>query len=118
MPEKRVKVLRVDVEGGDIVLVSSTRIDRVPVSSIRRVGTMKKYSRTLVILIIAMAAVSIYTQDPLHTVLTLIMLGVTLATKEDVLIAEISDGSNVEISSKDKWSIKKTAEKLRKLLTH
>ncbi|MEM2006696.1 MAG: hypothetical protein QW154_03590 [Sulfolobales archaeon] len=118
MSVRRVRVLRVDIEGGDLVLIASTGMDRVPMSSVRRVGTMRKYSRILIVLVIAMAAVSIYTQDFLHTVLTLIMLGVTLATKEEVLIVEMVDGGTIEVSAKDRKSIKKAAEELRKLLTH
>jgi len=118
MPYRKVKVLRVEVESGDLVLVSFTGRDRVPTSSIRRVGTLRKYSRILVALVIAMAAVSLYTQDPFHTVLTLIMLGVTLATKEEVLIVDIVDGDTIEVSAKDRQSVKKAVEELRKLLTH
>jgi len=46
------------------------------------------------------------------------MLGVTLATKEEVLIVEMVDGGTIEVSAKDRKSIKKAAEELRKLLTH
>ncbi|MEM1930834.1 MAG: hypothetical protein QW780_01760 [Sulfolobales archaeon] len=117
MPYRRVRVLRVEVESGDLVLVGFTGRDKVPTSSIRRVGTLRKYSRILVVIVIVMAVVLLYTQDFLHAILTLIMLGVTLATKEEVLIVDVVDGDTIEVSAKDKQSIKKAVEELRRLLT-
>jgi len=46
------------------------------------------------------------------------MLGVTLATKEEVLIVDVVDGDTIEVSAKDRQSVKKAVEELRKLLTH
>lgn len=117
MPGRKVRALKVSIEGGDLVLIKDTERDRVPVSSIRRVGTMRRYSRVLVALVIVMAAISMYTQDLLHTLLTLIMLGVALATKEEVLVLETVDGSTVEVSARDRRSLKKVLEELKGVLT-
>lgn len=117
MSARKTRVYRVVVEGGDLVLAENAEKIRIPSSSIRGVGTMRKYSRILVVLVIAMAAISIYTQELLHTVLTLIMLGVTLSTREDVLIVEMVEGLVLEISARDRKSVKKAAEDLSKLLT-
>lgn len=118
MPIKKIIARRVTIEEGDLVLDGSTEESRISLSSIRRFGVMKRYSRVLVVLTIVIAVISIYTQDLFHTILTLVALGVTLATREEVLVLETANGSILEISTRDRKSIKKAAEGLSKLLTH
>ncbi len=112
----RIRVARVIVEGGDIVL-AGTGEGRIPSSSVRRAGIEKRYSKALTILVIVTALVSLYTQELLHTVLVLLMLGVTLATREEVLIVETSDGRVLEISVRDRGSVRRAAKELNELLT-
>ncbi len=115
---RKVRADRVRVEGDKLVLAGSKDLSEVPLQSIKRVGVLRRFSRVLVILVIVMAVISIFTQELLHTVLTLITLGVCLATKEDVLVVETIEGQLMEVSVRDRKSVKKVSEELRKLLTH
>lgn len=109
--------MRVEIENEDLILVGASRSDRVPASSIRRVGVARRYSKTLVVLVIIVAAISIYTQDVLHMVFTLIMLGLALVTCEEVLVVETNDGRVLAVGARDRRSIRRVAEELSKLLT-
>ncbi len=119
MDRRRVKASRVAVESGDLVLAGArgSGEERIPSSSIRRVGLEKRYSRALVVLVIAMALLSLYTQELFHTMLVLLMLGVTLATREEVLVVEMYDGRVLEIAARDRGSVRRTAKELSELLT-
>lgn len=117
MPVRKVVVRRVAVEEWSLVLIKDSDVSRIPSSYIRRVGMAKRYSRILVVLTIIVAIISLLTQDPLHTILTLVVLGIALATREDVLVVESVDGKVLEIYARDRRSVKKAFEDLSKLLT-
>jgi hypothetical protein len=114
---KKVKADGAYVEGDKLVLAGSKDLPEIPLQSMRRVGILRRFSRVLVVLVVIMAVISIFTQELLHTVLTLIMLGVCLATREDVLVVETTEGQLIEISVRDRRSVKKVSEELRRLLT-
>lgn len=115
---RKVRADRVHVKGDKLVLAGSKDLPEVPLQSIKRVGVLRRFSKVLVILVVIMAVISIFTQEFLHTVLTLITLGVCLAMREDILVIETVEGQLVEISVRDRRSVKKASEELHKLLTH
>lgn len=116
--EKRIKALSIRVESGSLVLIRTNDQIRIDLSTIHRVGSMKRYNRIFVLLVVIMAAISLITQELIHTILTLIMLGITLATREELLLLETFGGEVMSISVRDRASLKRSVEELKKIFTH
>lgn len=117
MTVERIKVYKIEVNDSSLILHTAKSDIVLPLRSLSRVGTIKRFSRILVVLVIIMAALSIVTQELLHTVLVLLMLGVCLATREEVLIVETVEGRIFEIASRNREQIKKIARQLLEYLT-
>jgi hypothetical protein len=97
------EVLKFRRDGGELEL---------PLGSIRRVGSIKRFNRVLVALVIAMAVLTLVTQEFTYSLLTLLMLAVCILTKEEALVLETTDGRLLEVTVRG-GNLKKVLRELK-----
>jgi len=113
MKVERLKVSTAELSGGVLRLRRNGGEVEVPLSSVRRVGSIKKFNRVLIVLVMVMAVLSLLTQEFTYSLLTLLMLAVCLLTKEEALVLETADGKLLEVTVRSKNSFRKVLKELK-----
>ncbi len=113
MKVERLKVSTAELSDGILKLKGNEGEMEVPLSSVRRVGSVKRFNRVLVALVMAMAVLSLLTQEFTYSLFTLLMLAACLLTKEEALVLEMADDKLLEVTVRSKDSFRKVLKELK-----